>query len=132
MSRKKGKKGKRSGLSRELVAQQIEIILSGNPGQGFNYKQLSKRLNITDMSERQMVLDVLNDLAAKGRIKEIYNGKFSRGAAVPGYVTGTVDMTRMGYGFITSPELEDDIFISANNLRTALHGDKVKVRLYAK
>lgn len=132
MSRKKGKRGKRSGLSKESIEQQIEIILAKNAGQGFNYKQISKRLNITDMSERQMVLDVLNNLAARGRVKEIYSGKFSRGDTVPGYVTGTVDMTRMGYGFITAPELEDDIFISANNLRTALHGDKVKVRLYAK
>ena len=41
-------------------------------------------------------------------------------------------MTRMGYGFISTEELEDDVFVSANNLKTALHGDKVKVRLYAK
>lgn len=132
MSRKKGRSGKRSGLSRDSVSQQIEIILSKNPGLGLNYKQLAKRLNITDPSEKQLVSDVLKELKGKGRVKEIYPGKFSRGSVSPGYVTGTVDMTRMGYGFITSTDLEDDIFISANNLRTALHGDKVKVRLYAK
>jgi ribonuclease R len=48
------------------------------------------------------------------------------------YVTGTVDMTRMGYGFISSDDIEDDVFVSAKNLNTALHGDKVKVLLYAK
>jgi ribonuclease R len=48
------------------------------------------------------------------------------------YITGTVDMTRMGYGFISSDDMEDDIFVSAKNLNTALHGDKVKVLLYAK
>jgi ribonuclease R len=41
-------------------------------------------------------------------------------------------MTRMGYGFISSDDIEDDVFVSAKNLRTALHGDKVKVWLYAK
>jgi ribonuclease R len=48
------------------------------------------------------------------------------------YITGTVDMTRMGYGFISSDELKEDVFVSAKNLRTALHGDKVKVLLYAR
>ena len=47
-------------------------------------------------------------------------------------ITGTVDMTRMGYGFISSDDMEDDVFVSAKNLNTALHGDKVKVWLYAK
>lgn len=48
------------------------------------------------------------------------------------YITGSVDMTRMGYGFITSDDIEDDVFVSARNLNTALHGDKVKVWLYAR
>jgi ribonuclease R len=48
------------------------------------------------------------------------------------YITGTVDMTRMGYGFISSDDMEDDVFVSAKNLNTAIHGDKVKVWLYAK
>lgn len=49
-----------------------------------------------------------------------------------GYITGTVDMTRMGYGFVSSDEISDDVFVSAKNLRTALHGDKVKVWLFAR
>jgi ribonuclease R len=68
----------------------------------------------------------------KGKGKEAYHRKFNREAVTPGYVTGTVDMTRMGSGYVSSPELDDDIFISASNLRTALHGDTVKVRLYAR
>ena len=48
------------------------------------------------------------------------------------YLTGTVDMTRMGYGYIISDEIEDDVFVAARNLNTALQGDKVKVWLYAR
>jgi ribonuclease R len=48
------------------------------------------------------------------------------------YINGTVDMTRMGYGYISSDDLEEDVFVSAKNLNTAIHGDKVKVLLYAK
>ncbi len=59
-------------------------------------------------------------------------GKYKVKAETKGYITGIVDMTRMGYGFISSDEMEDDVFVSARNLKTALHGDKVKVLLYAK
>ncbi|MBW6501960.1 MAG: ribonuclease R [Bacteroidales bacterium] len=49
-----------------------------------------------------------------------------------GHITGTVDLTRMGYGFVISDEMDEDVFVTARNLRTALHGDKVKVWLYAR
>jgi len=127
----KGRGRKRSGLSREVVTDQILNILSRSPQQGFNYKQIAKRLNISDMSEKQMILDIMNELAARETIEEIYQGKY-RARLAHGYITGTVDMTRMGYGYVSSDETEEDVFISAKNLRTALHGDKVKVWLYAR
>jgi len=132
MSRKKGRGGKKSGVSRDTATEQILSILSKSPQQGFNYKQVSKRLNINDPSERQMISEILKELAGKGTIKEVYHGKFMIKAAARGYITGIVDLTRMGYGFITSEEIEEDVFVSAKNLRTALHGDKVKVWLYAR
>ena len=131
MSRSKGKKGKRSGLSKESVSEQIQILLSKSPGQGFNYKQLAKRLNISDPEEKKMVSAILREMAGKGTIKEAYEGKY-KAKSSRGYITGTVDMTRMGYGFVTSEDIEDDVFVSAKNLRTALHGDKVKVMLFAR
>jgi ribonuclease R len=131
MSRKKGRGRKRSGISKESTTEQVLKILSSSPQQGFNYKQISKRLNINEPSEKQIILEILKDLAKKGTIKEIYQGKY-RTKDSRGYITGTVDMTRMGYGFISSEEMKEDVFVSARNLRTALHGDKVKVWLYAR
>jgi ribonuclease R len=128
---KKGKGKQGAGISRETLAGQIITTLTKSPEQGFNYKQIGKRLNITDYAEREMISDILKDLTKQGGVQEIYPGKFKVKAS-RGYITGTVDMTRMGYGFISTEELEDDVFVSANNLKTALHGDKVKVRLYAK
>lgn len=132
MSKKKGRGGKKSGISREATTEQILTIISKSSQQGFNYKQISKKLNINDPSEKQMVSEILRELAKRGTVQEIYQGKYRTKAAPRGYITGTVDMTRMGYGFISSEEIEEDVFVSAKNLRTALHGDKVKVWLYAK
>jgi len=130
MSRK-GRGKKKSGISGEPLKDQILSILSGNPKQGFNYKQIAKRLNINDPSERQMISEIMRNLKKQEILEEVYQGKY-RAKVVHAYVTGTVDMTRMGYGFITGEDIKEDIFVSARNLKTALHGDKVKVWLYAR
>jgi ribonuclease R len=128
---KKSKGKSESGISRDVLTAQILEALSKGSDQGFNYKQIAKRLNITGSPEKQLVSDILKDLAKKGAVKEVDHGKYkvkqSRGTII-----GTVDMTRMGYGFISTDDLDDDVFVSAKNLKTALHGDKVKVSLYAK
>jgi len=129
-----GKKGKgkvSSGISKETLTAQILATLGKSPDQGFNYKQIAKRINVTDTPSIQMVSDILKSLSGKGDVQEIYHGKYKVKVS-RGYITGTVDMTRSGYGFISTDELEDDVFVSARNLKTAIHGDKVKVWLYAK
>lgn len=131
MSRK-GRGQKKSGISSQIINDQILTLLNKYPDQGFNYKQISKRLDISDASGRQLIMEVLKDLKGKGAIREVYQGKYKIKAQTRGYITGTVDLTRMGYGFISSEEIEDDVFVSAKNLKTALHGDKVKVQLFAK
>jgi len=127
----KGRGKQKSGISRETLSEQILSTLTKSPEQAFNYKQIAKRLNITDAQVKQMLSDILRDLTKQGRVQEIYQGKY-RVKVARGYITGTVDMTRMGYGFISTDDLEDDVFVTAKNLKTALHGDTVKVWLYAK
>ncbi|MEZ5011809.1 MAG: RNB domain-containing ribonuclease, partial [Bacteroidales bacterium] len=77
---------------------------------------------------RAMITNILNELKGTGYLKEVQKGRFrlkQKGA----FVTGKVDMTRMGYGFIITDDIEDDVFVSGRSLNTALHGDVVKVRL---
>jgi len=127
----KGKGRQRPGVSKEILTEQILSTLNNSPEQGFNYKQIAKRLNITDPPVKLMISDILRELIKRGGVQEIYQGKY-RIKQSRGYITGTVDMTRMGYGFITTDDIEEDVFVTAKNLKTALHGDKVKVWLYAK
>lgn len=130
MSRKGQGKGN-SGISRENLTGSILATLTKSPEQGFNFKQIAKRINITDGVSKKLVSDILRELCKKGDVQEIYQGKF-KAKVSRGYVTGTVDMTRNGSAFISTEDLEEDVFVSAKNLKTALHGDKVKVWLYAK
>jgi ribonuclease R len=130
MSKKsKGRQG--SVVPDKILTGKILSLLNDNPGRSLNYKQIAKRLNIEGEHDRRMISDTLRAIAGQGLIVEVNQGKYMVKAS-RGYITGTVDMTRSGYGFIKTDDLEEDVFITAKNLRTALHGDKVKVWLYAK
>jgi ribonuclease R len=128
---KKGKSRENSGIPKKILTEKILGVLNGNAGQALNYKQIAKRLNINEDSERRMISEILREITKQGLTQEVHQGKYMI-KATRGYVTGTVDMTRMGYGFISTEDIEEDVFVTAKNLRTALHGDKVKVWLYAK
>ena len=130
MSKKK-KGQKREVLSFEKAKQEIAKLLANNPQQSFNYKQISKSLNLSDQSDKAILPDVLRDMAKNGLIKEAYPGKYKT-VEKRGYISGTVDMTRSGYGYIVTEDLEEDVFVAEKNLHSALHGDKVKVLLFAK
>jgi ribonuclease R len=128
---KKGRGRQDSGIPKKILTEKILGILNDNPGQGLNYKQIAKRLNINEESDRRMISEILREITKQGLVHEVFQGKYMI-KATRGYVTGTVDMTRSGYGFISTDDIEEDVFVSAKNLRTALHGDKVKVWLYAR
>ncbi|MGI5949030.1 ribonuclease R [Peptoniphilus sp.] len=46
------------------------------------------------------------------------------------YFYGKVQTTSKGFGFLMSKDLDEDIYISKNNLSTALNGDEVIVKKY--
>jgi len=128
---KKNKSREEKSIPKKILAEKVLGVLNGNTGQSLNYKQIAKRLNITLEADRKIISEILKETAKNGLVNEVYQGKYMVKAS-RGYITGTVDMTRMGYGFVSSDDMEDDVFVSAKNLRTALHGDKVKVWLFAK
>ena len=55
---KKGMAKRDSGISRESLIGQILAALTKTPEQGINYKQIARRLNITDASGKQMISDI--------------------------------------------------------------------------
>lgn len=127
MSKKKTKDFPK-GITKNQLTSQIRALFEKESNRIFNYKQISAHLKISDSAARAMITNVLNELKGTGYLKEVQRGSFrlkQKGA----YISGTVDMTRMGYGFIITDDIEDDVFVSNRGLNTALHGDTVKVRL---
>lgn len=130
MSRKQTK-GKKPNINLKKLTELITNVMAKNPALPMNYKQISARLEIKDDVEKRLVSEALHRMKKDDILEERGHGKYIM-KAQGGYITGTVDLTKFGYGFITSDEVEDDVFVSARNLRTALHGDTVKVLLYAR
>ncbi len=106
----------------------VKEIFEKDPNRVYNYKQVSARLGVEDQVTRNMVSKVLAGLKKSGSVKEVQKGRY-KGKQTGAYISGTVDMTRMGYAYIISDDIAEDTFVSNRNLNTALHGDKVKVRL---
>jgi len=128
MSKKKYRKGSSKGLNKNQVTGLIRELFGKDHNRVYNYRQISSRLGLDDPANRRLVTDVLAELKGSGYLREVQTGRFKlkqKGA----YITGAVDMTRMGYGYIITDDIEEDVFVSNRNLNTALHGDKVKVRL---
>ena len=128
--KKKKKKKLLPSYNKKTLRRFILEIFRKNPSKTLNYKQLAKRLGVKDDATRKLINTVLNQLNKEGKLEEIYTGKFkfiSKGA----YVTGRVDMTRHGSAYIVTADLQDDIFVSQANLNHALHGDEVKVYVWA-
>lgn len=127
------KRRKQSGqrYNRKSLENLIVGIFSNNPEKTFNYKQVSRQLEIKEMGVKQLVVGILYDLTDLDFLHEVSTGKFKLKSKI-GHITGTVDMTARGAAFIVSDDLEEDVFVSQANLNRALHGDIVKVYLYAR
>jgi len=110
----------------------IQDIFSNNPKKTYNYKQIASMLGVTKKSGRQLVEVLLYELMEIGILSQVSSGRFkllNRGGS---YITGKVDMTASGAAYIVPDDGGEDLFVAQENLNTALHGDIVKVSLFAR
>ncbi len=79
--------------------------------------------------ERQFLRERLRELADEGRVVKIRGNRYGLPLKM-NLVVGKVRCHPDGYGFVIPEEAgEEDIFIHPRNLREAMHGDRVVVRV---
>ncbi len=120
----------------------VKNILSefaNNPYSSFNYKQMAKRMGVKDQAGKIQISVLMNDLFKQKILIESKQGKYQISAQHistygkgKSYTTGKVDMLSTGKAYVINNEGGDDIFISSNNTKDALNGDKVKVFIFPK
>jgi ribonuclease R len=125
-------------IKKDLQAR-IKGIFHKNPRELYNYKQIAKKLGDVDQKEKKIITGLLYSLTKDKFLLEVYNGKFKLNPTeiekikpVGPFITGIVDMKQTGKAYVITDEILEDVKISPNNTYKALHGDKVKVRLFPK
>ncbi len=116
---------------KNILSQLVQEVFVKNLTQTFNYKQVSAKLNIDDNDTRQIIQEIILDMANKGSLEQVEKGKFQL-KQKPNHVDGIIDMAQNGSAYLMVDGMDEDIFIAPRKLRNALHGDKVKVFVYAK
>lgn len=125
---RKSKKGK---IDKKALTNNVIGLFTSSPKKSFNFKQVAKLLFFKKADERILVATILGELADDGILEELTPGKF-RLKPIVNFIIGRLEIAQGGYGFVISDALEEDVFISKNNLNQALSGDLVKVNLFAK
>ena len=90
------------------------------------FKEMAMLLQVPK-TRRQELKEVLEELEAEGKIAVSRRGKYYKGEAEK--KTGVYRATRKGFGFVTVPEEETDIYIAQENQGGAFDGDEVEVQI---
>ncbi len=122
---------RKKGVKKNFLFEEVLKVLSKNTNKTLNYKQIAAELHITEQSQRLLISDILLELKNNDTISEPERGKFKI-KTIDKFISGKVDMTSSGIAYIVSEETEDDVLINPKKTLNAMHGDIVKVRLFAK
>ncbi|PYT26354.1 MAG: ribonuclease R [Acidobacteria bacterium] len=97
-----------------------------------NYKQLIRELGARGASREELEI-LLARLVARGDLIETRAGHFTAVRGNREFAVGRLSMHRDGYGFLISDHplegIAGDIYIGADSARSAMHGDRVVVRI---
>ena len=61
---------------KNILQQLILDAFAEQMHQNFNYKQIAAKLNVEDLVTRQLILEIIEEMAEKGTIKEVAKGKY--------------------------------------------------------
>jgi ribonuclease R len=110
------------------IREQILGLLARKDYRPLNRIDIAHKLGLTS-AERLALRKSLRDLERAGAIARIRKNRYVLPAEAD-LVTGKLSIHQAGYGFL-APELPGgpDVFIAAENIGTAMHGDRVVARL---
>jgi ribonuclease R len=120
------KKQKNTNLN---LAEIITDFLRKRKGKAFTRKEISHAVGVRK-ENYYLFREALKSLSRTNKIIRVKGGRYIVGAALQ-KTRGVVQMTRKGFAFVTDERTGEDIFISQQNLNTAMDGDTVEVQLFA-
>jgi ribonuclease R len=119
-------KKKKQGKNKNSLQKFIIKIFRENPSFTYNYKQIASIIGIKDVSQRKLIVAILEKLVDDNFLKQISLGKFQ--LVENSSLKGTIQFIARGGGYFMSDNLEEDIFIHKSKLGKALPDDIVEIR----
>src|SRR5437868_10509153 len=115
-------------LNGRNIREQILSLLARKDYRPLNKLDIARKLGVTG-AVRVALRKTLRELERAGEIARIRKNRYVLPAEAD-LVAGKLSIHQAGYGFLT-PETsgEPDIFIAAENVGVAMHGDRVVVRI---
>src|SRR2546421_13025128 len=110
------------------IREQVLALLARKDYRPLNKVDMARELRLA-ASERVVLRKTLRELERAGEIARIRKNRYVLPAEAD-LVAGKLSIHPAGYGFL-SPEKsgEPDVFIAAENIGTAMHGDRVVARV---
>ena len=128
--KKKSRKARKSNLSNSKLFELLLSVFRENRNKKFNYKQVSKILNIKDIGARIQVIEVMKLMSQQGLLEEVHRGAYriiEKTSRVIMKIKNT-NSTSVFADFDGGCE----IVIRKENSCFALSGDEVEVLLFPK
>jgi len=110
------------------MREQILALLSRKDYRPLNKTEIARKIGVSGRA-RVTLRGMLRDLERAGEIARIRKDRYVLPAEAD-LVTGKLSIHPAGYGFLTLEKPgESDVFIAAENVGTAMHADRVVVRI---
>lgn len=125
-------KSKKKKSQSELTKDDIYQFFAQPTTRPLTFNDLLNTYSVYDEQDILFVRLIVEELEEKGKLREVGRGRYQasqESAPQPSLVTGRVDFVNPRFAFIRHEEGQPDVFIEADDLHEAWHGDTVEVRI---
>lgn len=110
------------------ITPQIMRVFEQNPDDEYSHKEICSKIDANNPALRQQVYDVLLQLSKRNLLKQLTHQSFKL-VENKNTLSGRIEITQRGSGFVVVEGEEKDIFIAPHNIGQAMHNDLVKLRI---
>ena len=129
MGKSAGKKNKR--MNKRAMFDALIDLFQHHSDRALTYGRIWKELHLTTHPQKMLCADIIGDLLLEGSLVETSNGHF-RLVFQQRELIGTIQRGSNGRILFAPEEDEESVYIAERNSMHALHGDRVKVSLFAR
>ncbi|MGB3542998.1 ribonuclease R [Rubrivirga sp.] len=113
----------------DALREQVLTFLSKHPDRAYRAKEISKTLGIKNNGRYQTLLEVVDGLRDSGQVDRANGGRIQH-RGPQNEAVGVLSVAQQGFGFVKTDD-DKEFFVRPRRMRTALHGDRVRVGLAA-